>query len=245
VVGYNEIGEFVSGILGKMGHNPLILEHDQGRCQVAKSVGLDTICAEETSLEVLEKVNASKAALVLLTTMDKIAIQKWVKFLTAASDSVPMVVLATSHEQAIALSEKGIKQSILAPFEVGLEFLHQALLELKYEGVEAHAILDEVRQNYYTWDNEGTKSDLAGLRMEWFTNEAHHEGTLADFSVRKKTGASVVAVMRGEELLTDTGADFRLLPEDKVAVVGSRLQRAAFSDWARGSGETPKTLEKV
>jgi K+:H+ antiporter len=238
VVGYDSIGAFVSGILAKMGHNPLILERDHGRCQDALANGLDAICAEATSVQVLEKIDAYRSALVLLTTLDKIVIQKWVDIFAASNTKVPTIVLATSAEQMEELSEQGIKQSILAPFEVGLEFLHQALLELNYEGVEAHSVLDNVRQNHYSWTPDGDTSELAGLRMEWFDNKFGHQGTLAEFSVRKNTGASVVAVLREGNLLTETGADFQLLPSDKVAVVGTRLQRAAFGDWAQRGKES-------
>ena len=43
----------------------------------------------------------------------------------------------------------------------------------------------------------------------------------ADLAIRSRTGASVVAVERGEDLVVELGADFRFEPGDRVYVCGS------------------------
>jgi Trk K+ transport system NAD-binding subunit len=43
----------------------------------------------------------------------------------------------------------------------------------------------------------------------------------ADLRLRERTGCSVVAVERGEEVLVELGEDFRFRPEDAVYVCGS------------------------
>jgi K+/H+ antiporter YhaU regulatory subunit KhtT len=43
----------------------------------------------------------------------------------------------------------------------------------------------------------------------------------ADLKIRERTGCSVVAVERGDEVLVDLGPDFRFRPEDAVYVCGS------------------------
>ena len=69
--------------------------------------------------------------------------------------------------------------------------------------------------------------------MEWFENNNGLEGSLADFAVRKTTGASVVAVLRGGEIITETGANFVVRPGDRIAAVGSHEQRESFRAWLR------------
>lgn len=51
------------------------------------------------------------------------------------------------------------------------------------------------------------------------------EGRLAghdaeELAIRERTGCSVVAVERGDELLLELGADFRFEPQDAVYVCG-------------------------
>jgi monovalent cation:H+ antiporter-2, CPA2 family len=57
--------------------------------------------------------------------------------------------------------------------------------------------------------------------------------TIGGLKVRSKTGASVLAVVRGERVITNPGADLRLEPGDAVGVLGTPEQRAAFRALAR------------
>ena len=57
--------------------------------------------------------------------------------------------------------------------------------------------------------------------------------TIGDLRVRSETGASVLAVVRGEEVIPNPGAGLRLEPGDAVGVLGTQEQRAAFRALAR------------
>jgi CPA2 family monovalent cation:H+ antiporter-2 len=52
--------------------------------------------------------------------------------------------------------------------------------------------------------------------------------TIGDLAVRSETGATVLAVVRGERVITNPGAELRLKPGDAVGVLGTTEQRAAF-----------------
>ncbi|MGI9050894.1 MAG: cation:proton antiporter regulatory subunit [Rubrobacteraceae bacterium] len=52
--------------------------------------------------------------------------------------------------------------------------------------------------------------------------------------VREETGASLVAVVRGEEVFTNPGPDLVLRAGDTVSVLGTADQRAAFLKLSRG-----------
>jgi CPA2 family monovalent cation:H+ antiporter-2 len=68
-------------------------------------------------------------------------------------------------------------------------------------------------------------------------NDPEHSGlpegsllgrTIGDLQVRSETGASVLAVVRGEKVIPNPGANLRLEPGDVVGIVGVPEQRAAF-----------------
>lgn len=52
--------------------------------------------------------------------------------------------------------------------------------------------------------------------------------TIGDLQVRSETGASVLAVVRGEKVIPNPGANLRLEPGDVVGILGVSEQRAAF-----------------
>jgi monovalent cation:H+ antiporter-2, CPA2 family len=57
--------------------------------------------------------------------------------------------------------------------------------------------------------------------------------TIGELGVRSETGASVLAVVRGEKVFPNPGADLRLEPGDAVGILGKPEQRAAFRVLAR------------
>ena len=68
------------------------------------------------------------------------------------------------------------------------------------------------------------KHEVQGLSIEWVTVEtgspmAHR--TIGDGKIRTTSGASVVAVLRGDESHPGPGPEFLLLPGDTVLITGS------------------------
>jgi K+/H+ antiporter YhaU regulatory subunit KhtT len=52
--------------------------------------------------------------------------------------------------------------------------------------------------------------------------------TIGELAVRTETGASVLAVVRGDEVISNPGADLQLEPGDAVGILGTPEQRADF-----------------
>ncbi|HZA15907.1 MAG TPA: cation:proton antiporter regulatory subunit [Pseudonocardiaceae bacterium] len=48
------------------------------------------------------------------------------------------------------------------------------------------------------------------------------DGTLGDTAIRTRTGASVVAVLRGDDVFASPTPDFRFQPGDRLIVVGTK-----------------------
>ena len=232
LVGYGQLGQFIAKLLIDLGHPPLVIDSDFERIREAREAGLPTLCAESTSDDVIEGLELSSAPLVVVSVIDRItslAVTEKVK----AMGGPPVVGVAVTNEHMQELLELQVEEVILAPLETGLEMVHQALLRLDYEEMEAHTIVDSVRHNHYSvGGNLQNVEDLAGLRMEWVDLVADRRGRLDELGVRTETGASVVAVLRDGTIKPETGPSFRLQPGDKIAVVGNRSQRSAFKNWA-------------
>jgi TrkA domain protein len=79
-------------------------------------------------------------------------------------------------------------------------------------GVRLLEHLDEVRQG------------VEGLTIEWLRVEPSARlasSTLADAAIHTTTGVSIVAIVRGPEVIVSPGADERLQPDDLVVAVGT------------------------
>jgi TrkA domain protein len=58
--------------------------------------------------------------------------------------------------------------------------------------------------------------------------------TLAEAGVRQRTGVSVLAIQRGEETITNPGADTEIRADDTLIVVGSREGCRSFDAFVAG-----------
>lgn len=237
LIGYGNQGRFIGGLLTEIGHPPLVLDADFERIQQARQAGLDTLCAEATSEDVMARLDLAHASLVLVSISDRFTSRTVVERLKAAGGP-PLAVVATTPEHLSELVEIGVDEAVLAPLETGLEMVHQALLRLDYDEIDAHSIINSVRHNHYRVGSTLTRlEDLAGLRMEWIDLTGERQGRLDELNIRTETGASVVAVIRDGKLRPETGPSFILRHGDRVAVVGNRSQRSAFKQWAQRDGE--------
>ena len=74
---------------------------------------------------------------------------------------------------------------------------------------------------------------LGDAIIEWTTvpeESAVADGTLGECNVRGQTGASVIAIQRGEETIANPGPDVDLRPGDILVTLGTREEQAAVAD---------------
>ena len=87
---------------------------------------------------------------------------------------------------------------------------------------EAHVLADLLGGTEITREVAAAAQRVAGLAVDWI--EIHEPAgglTIGDLQVRSRTGASIVAVLRGNEAHPAPGPDFSLIREDVVLVVGT------------------------
>jgi TrkA domain protein len=65
-------------------------------------------------------------------------------------------------------------------------------------------------------------ADLEVERLPIAADSPYARRTLGDTQARTRTGASVVAVLRGQRMIASPGPDFKFEPADVVVVVGTR-----------------------
>ena len=138
------------------------------------------------------------------------------------------------------LRDLGVSDVVLPEFEAGLEMTRQALLRLQIPPTEVHRYTDTLRQEIYAHPidqgedyrvlsqlrNAEQQFDLQWIRLLKESPFAHR--SIGESEIRKKTGVSVVGVVREKQLMPNPDADFVLLPDDLIAIIGSERSREAF-----------------
>jgi TrkA domain protein len=97
-----------------------------------------------------------------------------------------------------------------------------AVLELTQQ--ESSSLVELLGGTKVTERLSDLRYEVEGLAMEWVTMPATGRlcgRTIADGAIRTTTGASVIAVIRGDTSIAGPGPDFRFEADDVVLVMGA------------------------
>ena len=156
------------------------------------------------------------------------------------NESIQIVARISGIGYSVLFKELGVAEVVLPEFEGSLEITRQALLRLQVPPTEVHQYTDRIRQELYAHlYNEGhgyrMLSQLRGVEqqfdLQWVKidpDSAISNRSIAQSEIRKQTGASVLAVVRDGKLTPNPDADFVLMPNDLVAIIGNDKHREAF-----------------
>jgi len=244
VVGCGRVGTFVSRMLRRLDQPFVVLDIDPQKVEAAREEGLPVVYGDATSGEVLEAVGIEDARLAVVTVPDVIGARLAVQRIRSLNPGVRIVARSASVEELEELGRLGVYEAVQPEFEAGIELARQALVQLGIDAGEIQRFSDTVRRELYApMARRGGGGMLPQLRRasqlietEWVSvpeGSPLAGSTIGELGVRGRTGASIVALVRGEDVITNPGPGERLCPGDMLAVLGTPDQRASFVELAR------------
>ncbi len=248
IVGHGRVGSFVARMLGRLEAPFVVVESDPNRADGARERGAPVVSGDATADAVLRAAGVREARLVVVTIPDAVGARLCVSRVRALNPEARVVARSASVEGLEDLSRLGVYEAVQPELEAGLELGRQALLGLGFGVGEVVRFSDRVRRELYAPIMQSEAPDGHGdlprrlrraseaIETDWVA--IPESGPLpgrkiGDLRVRTRTGASVVAVLRGEEVFPNPGPDFVLAPGDLAGVLGAPDHRAAFSALAR------------
>jgi CPA2 family monovalent cation:H+ antiporter-2 len=246
IAGHGRVGSFVARLLQRLEQPFVVVDLNPGRMDEARRSGLPAIFGDAAAEPVLEAAGVRKARLVIVTLPDPVGARLVVQRVRATNPDVHVVARSASTEQLDELARLGVYEAVQPEFEAGLELGRQALSHLGVDVGEIQRFSDRVRRELYSpmTDRSADEDLLLQLRRtsqmidtEWIRlpKESALAGkTIGDLRIRSKTGASVVSIIRGDDVLPNPGPEVAFMPDDVVGAVGTPDQRAAFRALAQG-----------
>ncbi len=252
IVGYGRIGRLIAQVLHQLGQPFAVVDIDQAAVHNARAAGFRAVYGDAAAEAVLGAAGVQMARLVIVTVPDTVTLRLVVPLIRRLNPAAHVVVRAASAEHLHELGRLGVYEAVQPELEAGLELLRQALLHLGFGAGDIQRFVERVHREYYAPLVKETADGrlLAQLRrtareieIEWFrlTADSPLVGrAIGDVRVRETTGASVVAVIRGERVVANPGPDLVFASGDTVGVIGTSSQRAAFRTLSGGmSGDEP------
>src|ERR671920_92637 len=251
VAGYGRVGSFVARLLRRLDKPFVVVEANPGRAEEAREAGFPTVFGDAAAVPVLEAAGIGEARLVVVSIPDAMAARLAVERVKALAPTAEVLVRAESIEQLEDLGRLGVYEAVQPELEAGLELARQALARFGVAAEEAQNFADGVRRELYA-PISGEESAREGdglferlrqasqaIEVDWVRlrdpqvpevddNRALPGRTIGDLGVRSETGASILAVVRGDDVIPNAGADLVLRAGDAVGVLGTAEQRAAF-----------------
>ncbi|ADW17864.1 Kef-type potassium/proton antiporter, CPA2 family [Desulfobulbus propionicus DSM 2032] len=240
IAGGGRVGMQIATTLHRLSIPFVIIELDQRRIEQAKNAGFAVVYGDASHEIVLEAASMHKAALLVVTIPGIVESQTIVAHAQRLNGRIEVVARISDPDFFEVFSELNVTDLVYPELEAGLEMARQVLLALHIPVTEIQRQTEALRQEYFTSRMSQSKpyQTLSQFRsaeqqfdLEWVTvgeGSALIDRTIGEAEIRKKTGVSVVGVLREDQLEPNPGPQFRFQEKDLVAVIGSSEARDAF-----------------
>ena len=234
IVGYGLNGRNLARVLGEFEIPYMVLEIRGDVVQLEVGSGVPILYGDATNRSVLRQVQMEQARVLVVATSDPFGARRVVQLSREMNPALHIVVRTRYLKELEELQLLGANEVIPEEFETSIEI--SALVLQTYQ-LPKSAILEKAEQI--------RREGYALLRRGEMPELAHHlrAGTLADvevetcrieddspalgksleeMAIRPRTGASVIALMRGGVTQSNPSPKTLLEPGDIVALLGPR-----------------------
>lgn len=236
VVGYGAMGTHLVHVLGELNIPPLVIEMDPEQIELLNTRRIACLYGDAANSEVITHAGLEQARALVITLPEEDA---GAMVVTAARDiraDLPILVRAASQDGVQHLAHLGANHIVLPELEGGLEMVLHMLLQLGYPLRKVYEYVEAVRHDSYNTD-VNSPDEYRSLRrlIRAFDNVDIQWIDLAEPSpligqsllqadIRARTGASVVAIVRDEQLIANPKSLTIFAAGDRIGVIGEPEQ---------------------
>ena len=236
IVGYGRVGRHITNLLGRMDIPFLVVEADSTRIEELTHKGALALYGDAANSEVLTHAGLSHARALVVAGPDESSSELVVAAARDLAPDLPIIARASTTEGVKHLARLGAQHVIHPELEGGLEIVRYTLLQLGFPLHEIYRYKDAVRGDNYdleinTESEHRILQDLIdavnSAEIIWLQLPAENPivgQTLEEANLRARTGASVVAIIRGRQLLANPKSQTVFEAEDRVGFIGDKSQ---------------------
>ena len=236
IVGYGRVGRQIASLLRGLAIPVLVVHADAAQVDELKQQGIPGLFGDAANSEVMTHARLDHARALVVAGPDESASALVVAAARDMVPDLPIVARAATNGGVKRLGELGAQDVIHPELEGGLEILRHTLLHLGFPLQEIFQYTDAVRRDQYDLridteeEHRLMHSLIDALRSIDVSWQHLAEGssivgqTLADANLRARTGASVVAILRGKTLLANPKSMTVFEANDRIAFIGDREQ---------------------
>jgi CPA2 family monovalent cation:H+ antiporter-2 len=242
IIGFGRVGTHLVDVLESLHVPLLVVESDAERCTLLNQRHIPTLYGEAGNSEVLTHAHLERARALAVTVSDETTATMVVATARDVSPRLPIIARAATEQGVHELAGLGAQYVVHPELEGGLELVHHTLLSLGFPLREVHAYAEAVRRDRYntnvTADEEfQSLHDLLhamkGIEIFWLQLSASSPligRSLAEADIRSRSGASVVALIRDQQLLANPKSMTVFEAGDRIGLIGDQEQLEVARD---------------
>ncbi len=245
IVGYGRTGRPAAEVMRQIEVPFTIVELNHALSEVARTLGFDVVWGDASRPEVLAAAHADQARLVLVAVHDITTTRAVVKHVRRINPAAHIVATARNPVELVELADLGIHEVVQPELEAGLEMARQVLVAYDKSPADIQIFSDVVREEMYGPIRAGglskryteILSDLgtsqSNTAIQWIrvpSSSRVGERSIGELQIRTRSGATVIATARGRRGNANPGAETKLRPGDRVAVLGTLEERRAAQE---------------
>lgn len=233
IVGYGLNGRNLARVLRAVGVSYVILELNADVVKRAKAKGEKINFGDATRREVLMHAGVEQAWSLVLAMSDAAAARRTVDLGHRLNPNLHIIVRTRYVSEITELFELGANEVIPEEFETSIEIFSRVLHRYGTPRKIMEQQIARIRQQGYEMLRSAAPSDVpmntTGFSLDGAITETIiiDENSpvigkdLGELDLRGISGATVIAVVRGEETKISPGANFKLAEGDMVVLLGS------------------------
>jgi len=247
IVGYGLIGRNLARVLSQTAVPHLVVEINADRLREARDAGHTAYFGDISHPEILRKMGTEKAKMLVVVISDPISTRRAVKSAREMNPALSILVRTRYTREVEDLYRLGADQVIPEEFETSVEIFARVLKDYRIPGNIVQNQIDLIRDEGYAMLRNPSMSSSERLNrltsvLEQSLTDTFYvepesrvaEKTLSELDIRKKSGASIIAVIRNGKAKTNPGAGFRVEHGDILVVLGSHAELNSAMDLLLG-----------
>lgn len=243
VVGYGRVGHHIVDVLEYIKIPCLVVDAEATRISELGKLGVPTLFGDAANSEVLKHAGLERARALVVTVPDEATAEVVVASARKLAPDLPIIARAGTQKGVIRLLDFGAQDVIHPELEGGLEIVRHSLLRLGLPPQQVQKYTDIVRRDHYDIQIstpeefrllEQLTYALRGMEIIWHeigSDSPLADRTVADAGIRDQTGASVIAIIRQNEVIANPKSAFQLQAGDVLGVIGAEAQVTAAREF--------------
>ncbi|HRF50083.1 MAG TPA: cation:proton antiporter [Anaerolineales bacterium] len=243
VVGWGRVGHHIVDVLDHVRVQRLVVEMDAARVEDLQSQQVPTLFGDAANSEILAHAGLERARALVVTVPDEASAELIIAAAHRLAPEVPIIARAATQAGVTQLASLGAEDVIHPELEGGLAIVRHTLIRLGLPIREVQKYGDIVRRDHYHVGIDTPAEhrilhrllDAAqGIEITWVQIPPEHPlvgQSLIEANIRSRTGVSVVAIFRDDQLIPNPKSSTVFQADDRIGLIGDPEDVGAAEAW--------------